>query len=281
MIWRKYESLLLRQTEKARNSGLFACSGLLRRGLFRVWRSICLCLNVNHKPSVAMFKSPLVPCLAVFMLSACAVLQGPDAPEPVLTYAAHAVPAVGEVRSAAVGDILLTASYGLSGPALQAAQTEVLCRDLSKQIEVPAGRDYVLSRAPDGQDWYCGRLDWVNSYAGQERTTIDECMRPLNDGRWALYFNDVVCPEVVKLSTVQHSATSDDARRQELVFSGRSGSQLFLQYVEVRGDAASAQRRDVRFDIADDPVVGIEGARIEILELNSMLVRYRVLSGFE
>lgn len=228
-----------------------------------------------------MDKSPLLPCFAALMLNACAALQGPSVPEPALSYAAQTQPAVGEVRSAEVGEVLLAASYGLSGVALRAEDAGVLCRDLSKQIEVPPGHEFVQSRTPDGQVWYCGRLDWVNSYAGQERTPIDECLRRLEDGRWSLYFNDVVCPEAMNLIEMRHTAASDDARRQELVFTGRSGSQLFLQYTQVLGDTAAVQRKDVRFDIADDPVVGIEGARIEILELNSLAVRYRVLSGFE
>ncbi|ORE89251.1 hypothetical protein ATO7_05210 [Oceanococcus atlanticus] len=164
---------------------------------------------------------------------------------------------------------------------MRADKVQVLCEDLSKRVEVPVGAELVRSRVEGRSVLYCGKLEWVNRFAGQERTVIDECLQPVGDGRWSLYFNDVVCPETVNLTAVRHTAASDDARRQELVFTGRSGSQLFLQYTQVLGDTTAVQRKDVRFDIADDPVVGIEGARIEILELNSLAVRYRVLSGFE
>lgn len=219
--------------------------------------------------------------LAVLVLPACSLLQPRPAPQPALEFVASSAPAAGEVHTVAVGEVLVSSAYGLSGVALRADETQVLCEDLSKRIEVPAGQELVASKTAQGQTVYCGHLQWVNTFAGQERTRIDECVLPLDGNRWQLYFNELSCPESFTLSEIEHTAPSEDGRRQELVFTGRSGSQVFLRYRERRGLQADVEQQDVRFDTADDAVVGLKGVRIEVLELNSTSMRYRVISGFD
>ncbi len=228
-----------------------------------------------------MLRYPAFAGFAVVSLASCAVLQPKLPPEPMLEFVAASSPLAGEERTVAVGEVLVTASYGLSGVALQAEQAQVLCEDLSKRIEVPAEQALVASQTADGQTVYCGSLEWVNSFAGQERTVINECLQPLEGGRWNLYFNEMSCPESFVLNEVVHVAPSDDGWRQELVFTGRSGTQVFLRYREMRGLSAEAEQQDVSFDTNDDSVIGIKGVRIEVLELTSTSMRYRVISGFD
>jgi len=78
-------------------------------------------------------------------------------------------------------------------------------------------------------------------------------------------------------------ATDDPTNfRQQLLYQGRSGSTIRLSYREFVGDLARpAFTQDLTFDIADDPVVGVKGARLEVVEATNVSITYRLFRPFD
>ncbi len=225
--------------------------------------------------------TPALCTIPALLVAGCS-LMGPTLPAPNLSWSARSTPPPGEVHTAGVGDRMLLSANVSQGPGLRSTANNVLCADLSKRVLMPAGREYVQSTDTKGATLYCGKLIWENTFAGQEKTEIDECLSRGAEGRWSLYFNRESCPEPLSVESITYVAPSDSNRQQEIIYSGSSGSQVFLSYREFANDAQAATRNpDVRFDLADSAIVGLKGARLEILRADNLHIEYRVLQAFD
>lgn len=69
--------------------------------------------------------------------------------------------------------------------------------------------------------------------------------------------------------------------RRELIYGGRSGSVLSFLYRELSGDQPyPTLSLDFHVDLADGPVFGLRGARIEVVDATNAKLTYRVVSSF-
>lgn len=69
--------------------------------------------------------------------------------------------------------------------------------------------------------------------------------------------------------------------RQDLIYQGRSGSSIKISYREFAGDLARpAFTQELTFDLSDGPVVGVKGARIEVLQATNTSITYRLVQPF-
>lgn len=69
--------------------------------------------------------------------------------------------------------------------------------------------------------------------------------------------------------------------RQELIYSGRLGSQIKLTYREFSDDfIRPGFTQEAQYDLSTDQTVGFKGVRIQILEANNTRLRYKVLRSF-
>lgn len=74
---------------------------------------------------------------------------------------------------------------------------------------------------------------------------------------------------------------ADNFQRQ-LLYEGKVGNELRLSYREFRGDLARpAFSQELTFDLGGGSIVGIKGARLEVLEVNNLGIRYRMLQPFK
>lgn len=72
----------------------------------------------------------------------------------------------------------------------------------------------------------------------------------------------------------------DDSLKQELVYTGKSGNDISLEYREYKGRIARpAFSQTLTFDISEDNVVGFRGALIEVLEAKNSGIRYKVIKN--
>lgn len=224
---------------------------------------------------------PLICSLFALLTTGCSVLQT-QAPAPQLVWSSQAAPAVSDaVHSAAVAERMLLAGNVNQGPGLRSVANNVLCENASKRILMPLGREFVLSTTKEGAQVYCGKLIWENKYAGKERTEIDECLARDDGRQWSLYFNHENCPESVAVEPVTYVAPSESNQQQEITYTGSSGTQVFLRYREFANDVNAARTsQEVRFDLADSPIVGLKGAQFEVLKADNLHIEYRVLKVF-
>lgn len=227
-----------------------------------------------------MRRAALSLVLSSLGLSACSLL-GPTMPVPQLAIASEAGPAPDTIQTTEVGEAMLRAARVLQGPALKATRLNTLCEDRAKKILMPSGHEYVESRDAQGQLAYCGKFIWENKIAGNEKTEIDECLVPAGESRWSLYFNKETCPESVAMEPVTHIAAAAQNQQKSVIYTGHSGNEIFISYREFAADPQQASvNQDVRFDIADDPIIGVKGARFEVLDVNNLQIRFRLLKGF-
>ncbi|HEY8948691.1 MAG TPA: hypothetical protein VIM56_07380 [Rhizomicrobium sp.] len=104
---------------------------------------------------------------------------------------------------------------------------------------------------------------------------------------------NVPIPEYCVTETVLHAQAGSAVHRsvtrvepgnfqQQLIYEGSVGNELRLSYREFHGDfARPAFTQDLTFDLAAGKTVGVKGARLEVLDVSNVGIRYRVLQPFK
>lgn len=76
-------------------------------------------------------------------------------------------------------------------------------------------------------------------------------------------------------------ATASDAFQQTLIYSGKVGAKINVGYREFSNSfARPAFNNDVEYDLSESSVIGYKGAKIEILDANNQLIKYKVITNF-
>jgi hypothetical protein len=194
--------------------------------------------------------------LLLLLLTACATLE-PIPP----TYKSADFPKIGEVHTVEVGDPMcdqgtLAVYQGIEVVELPADNaTQLAVGDVF--IERYKGR-YILCRQgimpPHMQEIYFDKLGLAGALEkiGAKTVTKDIVLQSSN------YF------------------------RQQLLYNGRSKDNVYFSYREFTNDMARpSYSQDLTFDISEDPVVGVKGARFEILKASNIEVSYKMLKPFK
>ena len=70
-----------------------------------------------------------------------------------------------------------------------------------------------------------------------------------------------------------------DNIRKELIYTGKSGNQIFITYREFKSDLARpAFSQNLSFDMKDGNVFGFQGSRFEVIDASNTNIVYKLLS---
>ena len=95
----------------------------------------------------------------------------------------------------------------------------------------------------------------------------------------ATYHFRPTAPAVFEKSELE--SLTDDAFKQELVFSGKNGAKVRFLYRELFGNATKVPfSQDFDYDLEAGGLVVFKGARLEVLESTPTKLRYRLLESF-
>jgi hypothetical protein len=80
----------------------------------------------------------------------------------------------------------------------------------------------------------------------------------------------------------QHAKVPITGFKKELIYQGRSGEVLKIQYREFLDDLARpAFYQDINYDFSPGGIIAFQSARIEVVDANNLWIKYRVLAGWE
>lgn len=189
-------------------------------------------------------------------------------------------PALNEVAKAYVGDRMLYQASLLEGEGMTILEDAAICNALVREILVSKGSVFSKGLGSDGEIYYCGDTIWNNKFEGT-KTDYVACFTILPSGLFKTRIHGS-CSEPVKYELGTYVRAEPDNLQKTLMYSGKSGSVIYLSYREFSGDMARpAFTQDLTFDISTDNVVGAKGALIEILNASNTSVEYRVISTFK
>ncbi|HLO78749.1 MAG TPA: hypothetical protein VK196_20015 [Magnetospirillum sp.] len=203
-------------------------------------------------------------------MGACANPHTPLAPEITsLDY-----PKVGEIVSREVGETLID-QY-----TKYAFEVAVPVRQMRCDWPTAAGYlsyrgDLIASVDRSGTKRYCG--EFVQVLDGGNRINVlgYECFMPGQlSSCWGMSASDFRIEKV--------SRTHPDNFQRQLIYTGKSGKNIYVSYREFKNDLARpAFTQDLTFDLADGNVIGFKGARIEIVEAKNTSISYRLIEKFQ
>jgi hypothetical protein len=190
-------------------------------------------------------------------------------------------PPIGEVRTAQLGDTLLTTSKLTKYSAIR----------LTEAVNQTTGWLVTAQLKMQGTFVERYKLKDDTCYAPVEQATIDAqridaliCITPSGQAR-VINANDpeqeykiAKPPQYERMTYVDPTAP---AFEQELVYNGRAESILKFLYREfVTGTARPAFTQDVQYDLNEGNVIGFKSARLQVIEATNTSITYKVLAHF-
>ncbi|UZP67698.1 hypothetical protein N1030_01645 [Desulfovibrio mangrovi] len=194
--------------------------------------------------------------LTTLLLTACATLE-PIPP----TYQSADFPKIGDVQTIEVGEPMcdqgtLAVYHGI------------------EIVEIPAGHATQLAVGDVFIERYMGR------YVLCRQGVMPPHMQEIIFDKSGLFgaLEKIGAKTVTKDLVLQ----SSNYLRQQLLYNGRSKDSVYFSYREFASDMARpSYSQDLTFDISSDQVVGIKGARFEIIKASNTEVTYKMLKPFK
>jgi hypothetical protein len=94
-------------------------------------------------------------------------------------------------------------------------------------------------------------------------------------------FSAFVCDDSAQFERVKRPVLSSNSFQQTLIYSGKVGKKVNIGYREFSNSLARpAFNNDVEYDLDSSSIVGYKGARIEVIEANNEMIKYKVLKNF-
>ena len=170
-------------------------------------------------------------------------------------------PAIGQLFTRGVGDGLLEQGTGVLVPEFELAQDA----NVGKST-IPKGR-YDFNAENGTGIWFIGGDQYF--YIKKADNTV--CI----DGK------DCTKIDYTLNKKLAQTTLSSDSFQQTLLYNGKIGNKITLAYREFSsGIARPAFSNNVDYDLAESPIVGYKGARLEVVKATNTELTYRVLSGF-
>lgn len=89
-----------------------------------------------------------------------------------------------------------------------------------------------------------------------------------------------VCGAIITESK-KENVISTSSYRRTLIYSGRVGNKLKINYREFNNDMArSAFNTDVEYDLNESDIIGYSGARLQVINATNTQITYKVLKNF-
>lgn len=202
--------------------------------------------------------------LACFVIAACATptMQGE------VTYSTE--PAPGAIVESEIGEALFTSTVARTVPGITFPTGTIYVGGLAN-YEYELFAPFVISA--DGNS-FCGSVLPLRSSFGEQPAS----QQPVNNACFSSEWFDENVP--LAEHTLVTIRTADYFQRQ-LIYTGRNGSSITILYREFMGDMVRpAFDQELTFDISDDNVVGMRGARLRIHEATNVSITYEVIRGF-
>ncbi len=196
-------------------------------------------------------------------------------------------PEADRIAVAELGGVVLERSQSVRYDGV-VLENRVTWLDLFKlrQFAIEPGR--LVAREDDDRFTYyfSDSISFRDPYTGTtSRASGGICISKTDPGTVRAFITSGPCgiqpdqwPRVSPTFIVDVNATNF---RNELIYGGRSGPVLRFVYREFLADQRSPSlSMEFQIDLADGPMFGFRGARIEVIEATNLSLRYRVIRSF-
>ena len=172
-------------------------------------------------------------------------------------------PAVGQLFTRGVGDRLVEQGTGVLDPEFELTQDAIVGK-----ITIPKGR-YEFSGENGTGIWFISGDQKYYFYLKKTDNTV--CI----DGK------DCTKIEYTLNKKLANSTRNPNSFQQTLLYNGKIGNKITLAYREFFGGMARPDfSNNVDYDLSESPILGYNGARLEVVKATNTELTYRVLSGF-
>ncbi len=219
------------------------------------------------------------------LLTACA--SAPPIVPPELQYVD--VPPLNSQATAEIGETLVSKGkiYVFDGLELQERITD---NGFAREYYIEPGAMRLERIDAEGKQYFVPAMD---AYFVNDKT-FGRRVRPSNaylilkkDGSLEMtgYYDLTTAGKIVP-ATPRHKVGKVMDRkkpnfRQELLYGGRSGTQIKISYREFSDDfVRPGFSQEVQYDLSSDQTIGFKGVRIQVIEATNTTLKYKVLRSF-
>ena len=200
-------------------------------------------------------------------------------------------PAIGQTRTAEVGETLIW----------KAKQTAIPAVDIEQPVTFPAenlGKHFVITLLP-GRYVEQGKDTLGTYYEGKQGSLLADG-QPVTAAKTGIYVVDtdprktevyVLPPNLRPLSYPKdgipftkssHLRQDELSFKRELVYSGVSKNVVFILYREFKNDfARPAFSQELKYDLSEDRLIGYRGARFEVISATNQGITYKTIKQLD
>ena len=94
-------------------------------------------------------------------------------------------------------------------------------------------------------------------------------------------YNNKLCAFSPLVKQTTSKVYTQDSFQQTLLYNGKIGSKINISYREFSDDIArGAFTNNVEYDLSTSYIIGYRGAKIEVIEANNEMIKYKVINYF-
>lgn len=192
------------------------------------------------------------------------------------------VPVENEINTVSVGDAMLTSGIRMEVDAIQFDEEFAIgpIRNFNfspghfiKQGEDEVSEFFRESELPDSGEISQNLITQNFSSLQVMKADAEICAVMVNGGKF--------CRDDIQYQRVAVATSPRQSAQQRLVYRGRVGDVVSLQYQEyVGGTAAPGEVENLKFDMSSATVMALKNARLEIVDASAENITYKVLHSF-
>ncbi|WP_377807987.1 hypothetical protein ABNQ38_21640 [Azospirillum sp. A29] len=204
----------------------------------------------------------------IMMLSACVTHLDPLPPEITKV----TIPEIGSLETRDIGVPLIEQGTKYTYEAL-IPKKEIRQYSILRPGYFAFNGDLYAKMGRDGKKWYCGNMVYVASN-GEKDPIGERCQNDdLLEKEWNMPKGTYDAKIISRIYNDNYQVT--------LIYTGRIGDKINVTYREFRNDwARPVLTQDLTFDLSKGRVIGMRGARIEVINATNTSIQYKIISGF-
>ncbi len=187
-------------------------------------------------------------------------------------------PLPGEVITAEVGEKLINQVYEEQFTGIKIMNEYDCCNFANACAQIESGQifqEFMIN----GNINYCGAVKLIDAFRISAVEVPNYCFK-INSKENLVGQNFNTCPDV-EFEKGKFTRISNKNFQRSLYNKGKSGKEVYFDYREFKDDfARPAFTQDLIFDLSESNIFGYKGARIRVIDVSNIEIKYELISSF-
>lgn len=184
---------------------------------------------------------------------------------------------INKIYNREIGESIIESNSGSYFEGIRITKGSKIVNYYSKE-EIPVGGIYILKSENEKYRFYYSPASGL----------IKGVAIPKNGGKPEYFYESGFgisvkeLRDTIEFDNEKFPSSDSDFFKQQFLYNGRSGNSMKFLYMEyVNNLARPAFTQELQYDLSESNIIGFKGLRIEIIEANNIMVKYKIIKSFD